>query len=176
MSAGKSQAPAAAFVLLSLVLTSLPTGAQVSRMGHLNAMEPGDTRFISTRTCPKDLSHLRGEIEEILKPFSVPEFKQAIRSSLTASIPEAIHQADGILAQIAFLRRDILEQEFIQRDAEQIAREASANPSGPLTPCPKGEKGSYCSAVERYNMALAANLANRAFLDALECYRQEGVR
>ena len=176
MSAGKSQAPAAVFVLLSLVLTSLATGAQVFRMGHLNAMEPGDTRFISTRTCPKDLSHLRGEIEEILKPLSVPEFTQAIRSSLTASIPEAIRQADGILAQIAFLRRDILEQEFIQLDAEQIAREVSAKPSGPLTPCPKGEKGSYCSAVERYNMSLAANLANRAFLDALECYRQEGVR
>jgi hypothetical protein len=37
-------------------------------------------------------------------------------------------------------------------------------------------EGSYCHAMDQYYAAIAANMANKAFLDALECYQREGVR
>ena len=46
----------------------------------------------------------------------------------------------------------------------------------PLKPCPSDEKGSYCNAVEQYYISYASNLANRAFLDALKCYKRQGMR
>ena len=120
--------------------------------------------------CPQDLSSLSPEMEEILQFIDAPQFKRAIRSSLHASIPKAIQRADGLKAEIAHLRQEIKQQKLTQRESEKIARQSSDNSSDVLRPCSKGEKGSYCSAVERYYMARASNLANQAFLEALLCY------
>jgi hypothetical protein len=66
---------------------------------------------ITSQTCPVDLSGLRPQMETALASVSSPDFKKAILASLSASIPEAIQQADGINAQIAFLQSEIAEQE-----------------------------------------------------------------
>lgn len=115
-------------------------------------------------------------MEAILASVSSPEFKKAILASLSASIPEAIQRADGINAQIAYLKREIAEQERVQKYSEKIAREVNGNFMKPLKPCRRNEKGSYCTAVEEYYISLASNLANRSFLDALQCYKRQGMR
>ena len=131
---------------------------------------------VSSQTCPKDLSGLRPQMEAILASVSSPDFKKAILASLSASIPEAIQRADGINAQIAYLQREIAEQERVQKYSEKIAREVNGNFMEPLKPCRRNEKGSYCTAVEEYYISLASNLANRSFLDALQCYKRQGMR
>ena len=124
--------------------------------------------------CPENLSHLREEMDTLLKGVHVKEFKRTIRSALKASIPQAIERADGIKAQIAFLQKEIRHQVRVEKSADFIARDVSKNPDGPLKPCKRRERGGYCNAVERYYMAKAANLANRAFLKVLECYQRHG--
>ena len=124
--------------------------------------------------CPVTLSHLGEEMDGLLKGVHVKEFKRTMRSVLQASIPEAIERADGIKAQMAFLRKEIQHQVRVEKSADFIARDVSKNLDGPLKPCQRREKGGYCNTVERYYMAKATNLANRAFLDALECYQRQG--
>ena len=125
-------------------------------------------------TCPENLSHLGEEMDALLKGVHVKEFKRTMRSVLRASIPQAIRRADGIKEQMAFLRKEIQHQVRVEKSADFIARDVSDNPDGPLKPCKRREKGGYCNTVERYYMAKAANLANRAFLEALECYQRQG--
>lgn len=132
--------------------------------------------MVTSETCPRDLSALRPQMEVALASVSSPSFKKTILASLLVSIPEAIRQADGIDAQIDYLKREIIEQERVQRYAEKIARDANGQFMKPLKPCHRNEKGSYCTAVEEYYISAAANLANRAFLDALMCYRRQGMR
>ena len=124
--------------------------------------------------CPENLSHLSEEMDALLKGVHVKEFKRTMRSVLQASIPEAIRQADGIKAHIAFLRKEIQHQVRVEKSADFIARDVSNNPDGPLKPCKRHEENGYCNTVERYYMAKAANLANRAFLHALKCYQRHG--
>ncbi len=127
-------------------------------------------------TCPKDLSALRPQMEAVLASVSSADFKKAILASLSASIPDAIRRADGINAQIAYLQREIAEQEQVQKYSEKIAREVNGNFMEPLKPCRRNEIGSYCTAVEEYYISSASNLANRSFLDALQCYKRQGMR
>ena len=124
--------------------------------------------------CPENLSHLSEEMDALLKGVHVKEFKRTMRSVLQASIPQAIERADGIKEQMAFLRKEIQHQVRVEKSADFIARDVSKNPDGPLKPCKRRERGGYCNTVERYYMAKAANLANRAFLKALECYQRQG--
>lgn len=126
--------------------------------------------------CPKTLSHLTEEMDTLLAGVHAKAFTRAIRTALHASIPHAIDQADGINAHVAFLRQEIQRQARVETSAELIARDVSNNPRQPLTPCKRGEESGYCHTVERYFMAKASNLANRGFLNALECYRQRGSR
>ncbi len=125
-------------------------------------------------TCPENLSHLGEEMDALLKGVHVKEFKRTMRSVLQASIPQAIERADGIKAQMAFLRKEIQHQVRVEKSADFIARDVSKNPDGSLEPCKRPEENGYCNTVERYFMAKAANLANRAFLEALECYQRQG--
>lgn len=124
--------------------------------------------------CPENLSHLGEEMDALLKGVHVREFKRTMRSVLQASIPQAIERADGIKAQMAFLRKEIQHQVRVEKSADFIARDVSKNLDGPLEPCKRPEENGYCNTVERYYMAKAANLANRAFLKALECYQRRG--
>ena len=126
--------------------------------------------------CPENLSHLSDEMDSLLKGVHVKEFKRTMRSVLQASIPQAIQRADGIKAQMAFLRKEIQHQVRVEKSADFIARDVSNNPDGPLKPCKRPKENGYCNTVERYFMAKAANLANRAFLKALECYQRLGYR
>lgn len=124
--------------------------------------------------CPANLSHLSEEMDALLEGVHVKEFKRTMRSVLQASIPQAIERADGIKEQVAFLRKEIQHQVRVEKSADFIARDVSNNPDGPLKPCKRPEENGYCNTVERYYMAKAANLANRAFLNALECYQRQG--
>ncbi|MCY3728851.1 MAG: hypothetical protein OXF97_07655 [Nitrospira sp.] len=126
--------------------------------------------------CPETLSHLSEDMDALLKGVHVKEFKRTMRSVLQASIPRAIRRADGIKAQMAFLRKEIQHQVRVEKSADFIARDVSDNPDGPLKPCKRPEETGYCNTVERYYMAKAANLANRAFLKALECYQRQGYQ
>ena len=126
--------------------------------------------------CPENLSHLGEEMDALLKGVHVKEFKRTMRSVLQASIPQAIERADGIKAQMAFLRKEIQHQVRVEKSADFIARDVSKNPDGPLKSCKRPEENGYCHTVERYFMAKAANLANRAFLKALECYQRHGYQ
>ena len=139
---------------------------------------PTDAYLIGdvAETCPKNLSALRPQMETILASVASPKFKKTILASLDASIPDAIRDADGINVQISYLEAEIIEQERVQRYSERIARDATGKFMEPLKPCKPGEKGSYCTAVEQYYISSASNLANRAFLDALKCYKRQGMR
>jgi hypothetical protein len=125
------------------------------------------------RNCPPDLSNLQSRMEEVLRFVKSSSFKESILRSLHASIPEAIAQTDGLSGHIAFLQEEIVRQEQERIHAEEVAGESREDPSKPLVPCPREMEGSYCHAVDQYYMSIAANLANRAFLDALECYQRE---
>ena len=138
------------------------------------ALSSSTAQAVENPTCPENLSHLSEEMDTLLKGVHVKEFKRTMRSVLQASIPQAIERADGIKEQMAFLRKEIQHQVRVEKSADFIARDVSKNPDGPLKPCKRREKGGYCNTVERYYMAKAANLANRAFLKALECYQRHG--
>lgn len=130
----------------------------------------------AAENCPETLSHLSEEMDTLLKGVHVKEFKRTMLSVLQASIPQAIQRADGIKGQIAFLRKEIQHQVRVEKSADFIARDVSGNQDGPLKPCKRREENGYCNTVERYFMAKAANLANRAFLKALECYQRQGYQ
>ena len=138
------------------------------------ALSSSTAQAVENPTCPENLSHLSEEMDTLLKGVHVKEFKRTMRSVLQASIPQAIERADGIKEQIAFLQKEIQHQVRVEKSADFIARDVSKNLDGPLTPCKRREKDGYCNTVERYYMAKAANLANRAFLEALECYQRQG--
>ena len=138
------------------------------------ALSSSMAQAAENQTCPENLSHLSEEMDTLLKGVHVKEFKRTMRSVLQASIPQAIERADGIKEQMAFLRKEIQHQVRVEKSADFIARDVSKNPDGPLKPCKRRERGGYCNTVERYYMAKAANLANRAFLKALECYQRQG--
>jgi hypothetical protein len=97
-------------------------------------------------------------------------------ASPQASIPEAIVQANGLARQIAFLKQESIRQVQERTHAEHVAREGLTDASQPLKPCRKGDERAYCYAVDQYLVSTAANLANQAFVEALECYQREGVR
>ena len=164
-------------ILLALLLV-IGTIAEITygKLLPRAVLDQNPTPGTLVETCPKDLSYLGTETEKILEAILSQEFKDTIRSSLKASIPEAIRQSDGLKAQIAFLKREIKEQSRRQTDAEQIARRHSEDSGKDLVPCPEGEEGSYCSAVEDYYISTALNMANRGFLKALECYQEQGDR
>jgi hypothetical protein len=115
-------------------------------------------------------------MEKALQFIKSSTFKDTMRASLHASIPEALAHADGLARQIAFLQQEIARQEQESAHAEQVARDGLTDPSQPLKPCRIGEERAYCYAVDQYLVSTAANLANHAFVEALECYRREGVR
>jgi hypothetical protein len=126
--------------------------------------------------CPKDLSILQSKMEEALQFVKSSSFRDTLLASLQASIPEAIAQADGLAGQITFLKQEIGRQEQERAHAEEVARESLDDPSKALVPCRTGMEGSYCHAVDQYYASIAANLANKAFLEALECYQGKEVR
>ncbi len=126
--------------------------------------------------CPKDLSTLQSQMEEALQFVTSSSLRETVLVSLQASIPEAIAQADGLAGQIAFLKQEIVRQEQERAHAEEVARESLDDPSEALLPCPTEMEGSYCHAMDQYYTSLAANMANKAFLEALECYQRKGVR
>jgi len=136
---------------------------------------PASSRHVgSDHSCLTNLSHLEDELEELLKSVYVKGFREAIRRSLTASIPDTLKHIDGLKAEIASLRKEIQHQVRVEKSAELILRDVSENSDGPFKPCRRTEKGGYCETLERYYMAKAANLANRGFLEALECYQEAG--
>ena len=130
----------------------------------------------AAKQCPNNLSFLQPKMEKALQFIKSATFKKAILSSLHVSIPEAIVQSDGLAQQIAFLKREIDTQEQERVHAEQVAREGLPDSSQPLKPCRRRKESGYCYAMDQYLASTAANLANREFLKALECYQHLGVR
>ena len=122
-------------------------------LGVLALFLPAAQAGGNSRPCPENLSHLGKEMDTLLKDVHVKEFKRTMRSVLQASIPQAIERADGIKAQMAFLRKEIQHQVRVERSADFIARDVSKNPDGPLEPCKRPEENGYCNTVERYFMA-----------------------
>jgi hypothetical protein len=134
-------------------------------------------RSSSTQTdCPTDLSTLQAKMEEALQFVKSSSLRETLLVSLQASIPEAIAQADGLAGQITFLKQEIVRQEQERAHAEEVARESLDDPSEALLPCRTGMEGSYCHAMDQYYASIAANMANKAFLEALECYQRKGAR
>jgi hypothetical protein len=126
--------------------------------------------------CPTDLSYLQPNMEKALQFVKSASFRNTMLASLKASIPEAIAQSDGLTRQITFLKQEIILQERERAHAEEVAREGLPDPSQPLKPCRHGMEGAYCHAMDQYLVSTAVNLANQAFLEALQCYQREGVR
>lgn len=124
--------------------------------------------------CPKDLTALTSTMEEVLAFVTSSSLRDTLLASLQASIPEAIEHAESLAGEIAFLKEEIRRQEQLRAHAEQVAREELDDPSAPLLPCSREVEEGYCYAVEQFYASTAANLANKAFLDALECYQREG--
>ena len=114
-------------------------------------------------------------MEDLLKSVYVKEFREAVRRSLVASIPEALSRIDGLKSEIESLRREIQHQGRLRTSAQLILRDITKDSEGPFAPCRRTEKGGYCETLERYYMAKASNLANLGFLDALECYKKKGL-
>ena len=159
-------------ILCGMVLATCPSFARADPLPI--ASTSGSSS--SQPTCPENLETLKPEIENALRYVTSSSFREALLASLEISIPEAIEQADGLSTQIAFLKQEIIRQEGERRHAETVAREELEDPSQPLKPCRRREESSYCYAMEQYYVASAANLANHAFLDALQCYQRNGMR
>lgn len=130
----------------------------------------------AAKQCPTDLSSLQPTMETAVQFIKSASFRSTLHASLQASIPEAIAQSDGLIRQITFLKQEIVRQEQERAHAGKVAREGLADPSQPLKPCRHGGEGAYCYAMDQYLVSTAANLANQAFLEALQCYQREGVR
>ena len=129
-----------------------------------------------TTQCPENLVALEPEMKEALRYITSSSFRETMLASLRASIPDAIEQADGLAKQITFLKKEIVRQERERQHAERVARDQAKDPNNPLVPCRMNEESSYCYAMNQYLMSTAANLANEAFLEALQCYQREGKR
>ena len=138
-------------------------------------IENKPSAIMSDIGCFQNLSHLEEEMEGFLKSVYVKEFREAVRRSLIASIPEALSRIDGLKSEIESLRREIQHQVRVRKSAELILRDITKDSEGPFAPCRRTEKGGYCETLERYYMAKASNLANREFLHALECYKKKGL-
>ena len=126
--------------------------------------------------CPTDLSSLQPKMEQALRFIKSASFRSTMLISLQASIPDAIAQADGLARQITFLKHEMVRQERERAHAEEAARDGLSDSSQELKPCRHGKEGAYCYAMDQYLISIAANLANRAFLEALQCYQGKGVR
>ncbi len=131
---------------------------------------------LAARRCPPDLSFLQPRMENALRYIKSSDFRNTMLESLQASIPKSIVQADGLEQQIVFLKQEIIRQEQKRAYAEKVAREGLSDPTQELKPCRHGEERSYCYAVDQYYVSIAANLANEAFLEGLQCFQREGVR
>lgn len=130
----------------------------------------------ATNQCPTNLSYLQPNMEKALQFVKSASFRNTMLASLQASIPEAIAQSAGLTRQITFLKQEIILQERERNHAEEVAREGLNDPSQPLKPCRHGMEGANCHAMDQYLVSTAANLANQAFLEALQCYQRQGVR
>ncbi len=126
--------------------------------------------------CPTDLTSLQPNMKKALQFIKSATFRNTMLASLEASIPEAISQSDGLAQQVAFLKREIARQEQERAHAEKVAREGLTDSSQPLKPCRHRKESAYCYAMDQYLISIASNLANEAFLSALQCYQREGVR
>ena len=158
--------------LLALgILSSLAVGPVAGG----TQLEVKQGRYLTDSKCFKNLAHLEDEMEVLLKSVYVKEFREAVRRSLQAAIPEALNRIDGLKDQIAFLRQEIQHQVRVEKSAEFILRDITKTSNGPFKSCRRTEEGGYCETLERYYMAQAANLANRGFLEALECYQKNGM-
>ena len=150
--------------------------------GHLAAQDADADRSpvieadSKGNTCPTDLSFLQPEVEAALQHVRLSSFRTTLLSSLEASIPEAIAQTDGLSEHILFLKQEILRQDQERAHAEAAAREIVKDPATLFQPCRRQEESQYCYAMDQYFIATAANLVNRAFLSALECYQGQGMR
>ena len=159
-----------------VVCGSISDVSHVFAKGAISSNNQEAAIIAAAKQCPKDLSPLRPKMEKALQFIKSAKFKETMRSSLQASIPQAIIQSDGLTRQIAFLEQEIMRQEKERSHAEQIAREGLADSSQPLKPCRHKKESAYCYAMDQYLASIAANLANQGFLDALQCYQREGVR
>ncbi len=135
-----------------------------------------DVLALAAKQCPTDLSSLQPKMNKALKFIKSASFRNAMLTSLEASIPQAISQSDGLAQQIAFLQQEIARQEQERAHAEKVAREGLTDPSQPLKPCRHRKESAYCYAMDQYLISIASNLANQEFLSALQCYQRKGVR
>jgi len=126
--------------------------------------------------CPNDLSFLSPQVEAALQHVRLPSFQTTLLASLQASIPEAIQQTDGLSEHILFLKQEIIRQDQERAHAEAAAREIVKDSAPLFQPCRREEESQYCYAMDQYFIATAANLVNRTFLSALECYQRQGMR
>jgi len=167
-------------VALSLFWLSFREGGHLAAHDADTDRPPVVQQDFQGNTCPTDLSSLQPQVEAALRYVRFSTFRNTLLSSLQASIPEAIEQADGLSEQIIFLQQEIMRQDQERTHAEAVAREIakdSGQPSGqPLTPCRGQVESNYCYAMDQYYVATAANLVNRAFLSALECYQRQEAR
>lgn len=144
--------------------------------GSLSPNSQAEMIESATKQCPTSLISLQPAMEQALQFIKSSSFRNTMLLALQASIPEVIAQADGLAQQILFLQQEIVRQEQERAHAEKVAREGLADPSQELKPCRHGKEGAYCYAMDQYLVSTAANLANQAFLAALQCYQREGVR
>lgn len=144
--------------------------------GKLSQSQVGHGETVLVSACFENLVHLEDELEILLKSVHVKEFREAVRRSLKASIPDAVSRIDGLKDEIASLRKEIAHQVRVEKSAEFILRDITKTSEGPFKPCRRNEKGGYCETLERYYMAKAANLANRGFLEALQCHQAQGAQ
>ena len=61
----------------------------------------------AAKQCPTNLSSLQPKMEKALQFIKSASFRNTMLTSLQASIPEAIAQADGLTRQITFLEQEI---------------------------------------------------------------------
>ncbi len=166
----------AALVVVTLVVGVLlhPRVEAEDQEENVETESPSNLKAAQV-ACPTNLSFLQADMDKALRYVKSASFRNVMLASLQASIPEAIVLADGLPRQIAFLKSEIIRQEQERIHAEKVAREGLPDSTLPLKPCRRGQKSSYCEAIDQYLTSTAANLANHAFLDALLCYQREGM-
>ncbi len=156
--------------LAFFVLASLP----IFSVAETIQSEGKHGQNVSVSGCSESLGHLEDEMEMLLKSVYVKEFRETMRRSLRASIPEAVSHIDGLTQEIDSLKREIQHQFRVEKSAEFILRDITKTSDGLFKPCRGTEEGGYCETLERYYMAKAANLANLGFLETLECHQENG--
>ena len=161
-------------IFIFLILFVSAPGSQAETQQFF-LIENKPSAIMSDTGCFQNLSHLEVEMESLLKSIYVKEFREAIRRSLLASIPDAVGRIDGLKSEIESLRREVQHQVRVEKSAELILRDIKKDAEGSFDSCRRTEKGGYCETLERYYMAKASNLAIRGFLHALECYQKKGL-